>query len=68
MTPRDLRFDPQTGDEVRNGDIIRRVIERAGEMLLVEGWGQRYWIKVRTWQRWCEHSGAKAVVMVTRQE
>jgi hypothetical protein len=59
VTTRDPRIDPQPGDEVRNGDVIRRVIERNGEKLLVEGWGQRYWIKVQTWQEWCEQSRRK---------
>jgi hypothetical protein len=56
---RDPQTDPQPGDEVRNGAVIRRVIERAGEKLLVEGWGQRYWIQVQTWQKWCEQSRRK---------
>jgi hypothetical protein len=40
MTARDPRVDPQPGDEVRNGAVIRRVIRRDGEKLLVDGWGQ----------------------------
>jgi hypothetical protein len=60
--PRDPRINPQPGDELRAGALIRRVIERAGEKLLVEGWGQRYWMPLKTWQRWSEK------VRVTEQE
>jgi hypothetical protein len=66
MTARDPRIDPQPGDELRVGAVIRRVIERAGEKVLVEGWGQRYWMQVKTWQKWCEQSGAKAAGVVKR--
>jgi hypothetical protein len=41
MTARDPRIDPQPGDELRAGFTLRRVIERDGERLLVEKWGQR---------------------------
>ena len=67
MSERDPRFDPQPGDEIRIGDGLRRVIERRGQMLLVEAWGQRYWTKVNTWHKWFEHSGA-IVVTAEKQE
>ena len=53
---RDPRSDPRPGDEVRNGAVIRRVIERDTDKLLVEGWGKRAWMKIETWQGWCENS------------
>jgi hypothetical protein len=59
---RDPQIDPQQGDELRAGARIRRVIERAEDRLLVEGWGQRYWMPVKTWQRWCEKTGAAVSV------
>ena len=62
MTTRDPRTDPQPGDEVRNGDTIRRVIERDGVKLLVEVWGQRYWMQVKGWQKWCEELGTEVTM------
>ena len=60
VTTRDPRIDPQPGDEVRDIGIIRRVVRREGEKLLIQGL-RTYWMRVDTWQKWCEQSGAEAV-------
>jgi hypothetical protein len=65
MTGRDPRIDPQPRDELRAGFTVRRVIERDGGRLLVEKWGHRYWIRLKTWQEWCERSGT---VVENREE
>jgi hypothetical protein len=61
MTSRDPRIDPQPGDELRAGFAVRRVIERDGERVLVEKWGHHYWIRLKTWQQWCEQMGTEVV-------
>ena len=68
MSFRDPRIDPQTGDELRAGFTVRRVIERDGERVLVEKWGHRNWIRLKTWQEWCERSGTQVVVAEDREE
>jgi hypothetical protein len=69
MTPhRDPRNDPQPGDELRGrGSIFRRILKREGERLLIQRWGQRYWIPVKIWQKWCEQSGAE-IATTSNQE
>ena len=64
---RDPRTNPQPGDEVRNGATIRRVIKRDTENLLIEGWGQRYRIKLKTWQGWCEDRRAEVAASADRR-
>jgi hypothetical protein len=67
VTTRDPRSDPQPGDEVRNRDVIRRVLKREGERVLIQKWGQRYWASVESWKKWCEENGAE-IARVTNQE
>lgn len=66
MTTRDPRIDPQAGDEVRDTGIIRHVIRRNGDKVLIRGL-QTYWMRVDTWQEWCKQSGTE-VVTGTKQE
>jgi hypothetical protein len=56
---RDPRIDPQPGDELRIGAVIRRVIEREGKELLIQAEDARYWVRVDRWQRWCQLGGAE---------
>jgi hypothetical protein len=50
---RDPRVDPQRGDEVRCGGLLRRVIRREGEMLWCRSGGMPYRIRLQIWRRWC---------------
>ena len=59
MPTRDPRIDPQPGDELRTGPIMRRVINREGGKLLIQSEHKRYWMKVDSWQKWCEQSGTE---------
>jgi hypothetical protein len=59
MTARDPRIDPQPGDELRGGYYMRRVLKREGAKLLVESGLTHYWMRVDSWQKWCEQSGAE---------
>jgi len=63
VTTRDPRIDPQPGDEFRAGSVFRRILKRDGERLLIERWGQHYWIEVKTWQKWCEELGSVVVTV-----
>ena len=68
MTTRNPRIDPQPGDEVRNGTIMRRVIKRDGRELLIQTEHTRYWVRVDRWQRWCEQGGADIVTGANQEE
>ena len=57
---RDPRSDPQSGDELRSNGVIRRVFEREGERLLIDGPRTRYWMRVDRWREWCKNSRAEA--------
>jgi hypothetical protein len=50
---RDPRIDPQRGDEMRCGGLIRRVIRRDGAMLWCRSGGIPYRIRLQLWQKWC---------------
>ena len=50
---RDPRIDPQRGDEMRCGGLLRRVIRREGMMLWCRSGGMPYQIKLQHWQKWC---------------
>jgi hypothetical protein len=69
---RDPRTDPQPGDEVRiDGSIVRRVLKREGSKLLIENFGtgfNHFWVRVDTWQKWCETSGAEVVSLGNQEE
>jgi hypothetical protein len=68
MAARDPRIDPQPGDEVRGDDmVIRRVIRRKVDMLWCETWKRCYRMRLDTWQKWCEQSGARAAAVVKQQ-
>ena len=55
VTPRDPRTDPQPGDEVRVGNVIRRVIERDGERVFIHALRTHYWMRMDRWQQWSNH-------------
>ena len=63
MTTRNPRTDPQPGDELRGVTIIRRVIKREGEELLIQSEHTRYWVRVDRWQRWCQRDDAVVVTV-----
>ena len=60
---RDPRIDPQPGDEILVGPYMRRVLKREGAKLQVATDLTQYWILVDRWQKWCEESGAVAVLV-----
>ena len=68
MTPRDPRIDPQPGDKIRGGPMMRRVIRREGDMLGCETWGKRYRMRLDNWQKWCKESGAEVVTEANKKE
>jgi len=50
---RDPRIDPQRGDEMRCGGLLRRVIRREGNLLWCRSGGIPYPIRLQLWQKWC---------------
>ena len=64
MSERDPRTDPQPGDEVRSGTIMRRVVKREGGELLIQSEHTRYWVRIDRWQRWCQQGGAEVTMTV----
>ena len=65
---RDPRTDPQPGDELRSGTIMRRVVKREDGELLIQSEHTRYWVRVDRWQRWCEQGGAEIVTEANQEE
>jgi hypothetical protein len=63
---RDPRIDPQPGDEVRVGPYMRRVLKREGAKLRITTDLTEYWMRVDTWRKWCELSGAEVVTVSKR--
>ena len=61
VNPRDPRTNPQAGDELRDTGIIRRVIRRDGNKLLIHNGRSAHWMRLDRWQEWCEKG--MAVVM-----
>ena len=61
---RDPRIDPQPGDVFRGGGVVRRVLKREGGKLLIATGLTHYWMRVDTWQKWCEQSGGKAAAIL----
>ncbi len=49
---RDPRIDPQRGDEMRCGGLLRRVLRREGEMLWYRSGGIPYQFRLQQWQKW----------------
>jgi hypothetical protein len=47
---RDSRTDPQPGDELRGGAIMRRMLKREGGKLLIQSEHRRYWMRVDRWR------------------
>ena len=50
---RDPRTDPQRGDEMRCGGLIRRALRRDGAMLWCRSGGMPYPIRLQVWRKWC---------------
>jgi hypothetical protein len=67
MTTRDPRIDPRPGDQLRCGAITRRVLKHDGGKLLIQSEYTRYWMRVDTWHKWCEQSGAE-IAAVAKHE
>jgi hypothetical protein len=66
---RDPRFDPQAGDTLRAGAVVRSVLKREDDKLLIENFAtgfNHFWMRVDTWQKWCEQRGT-VVVSVEKQ-
>jgi hypothetical protein len=59
MTMRDPRLNPQPGDELSDIHYTRVVVQRDGDRLLLESWGNRYWMSLNSWQKWCRDGGAE---------
>jgi hypothetical protein len=68
VTTRNPAVDPQLGDEVRVGTILRRVVKREGGDLLIQSEHTRYWVRIDRWQRWCQQGGAEIVTMTVDQD
>jgi hypothetical protein len=59
MIDRNPCSDPQPGDELSDIHYTRRVVQREAQRVLLESWGNRYWMSLRSWQKWCGEGGAK---------
>jgi hypothetical protein len=64
---RDPRTDPQPGDELRGGAIMRRMLKREGGKLLIQSEHRRYWMRVDRWREWCEKSGAEGAAVANQE-
>jgi hypothetical protein len=53
---RDPRIDPQRGDEMRCGGLLRRVVRREDAILWCRSGGMPYRIRLDVWRKWCTPS------------
>jgi hypothetical protein len=65
---RDPRIDPQPGDEISAGGVIRRVLKREGSKVLTATGFFQSWMRVDRWQKWCKQSGPEVAKAANQEE
>jgi hypothetical protein len=67
MTTRDLRIDPEPGDEVRIDGLIRRVVRLDDGIVWCQSGNRRYQMLLSRWQKWCAEYGEVAAMAASQR-